>query len=51
MLAAGRRVSLVDWTSFLVMRRRGITTAFAFDADFAAEGFQVTPAVEGPRAG
>jgi predicted nucleic acid-binding protein len=45
MLAAGQRgVSLVDWTSFLVMRRRGIRTAFAFDDDFAAQGFQTLPA-------
>ncbi len=42
MLAGGQRsVSLVDWTSFLVMRRRGIGTAFAFDEDFAAQGFEV----------
>lgn len=45
LLAAGRRgVSLVDWVSFLVMRRRGIRTAFAFDADFATEGFELIPA-------
>jgi predicted nucleic acid-binding protein len=40
LLAADRRdVSLVDWTSFEVMRERGIDTAFAFDDDFAAQGF------------
>jgi predicted nucleic acid-binding protein len=51
-LVAGRRkVSLVDWTSFLVMRRRGISTAFALDSDFAAEGFEVIPAPEGPQSG
>ena len=45
LLAAGRReVSLVDWTSFLLMRRLGIAQAFTFDADFAAEGFEVIPA-------
>lgn len=45
MLAAGRRtVSLVDWTSFLVMRRHGVRRAFTFDADFALEGFEVVPA-------
>jgi uncharacterized protein len=44
LLAAGRRgISLVDWTSFLVMRRHGITTAFTFDADFATQGFEVVP--------
>jgi uncharacterized protein len=39
-LAAGRRqVSLVDQVSFVVMRRIGSETAFAFDAHFDAEGF------------
>lgn len=42
---APRGVSLVDWTSFIVMRKLGITTAFAFDPDFAAQGFEVIPAV------
>ena len=42
MLAAGLRgVSLVDWTSFEVMRRRGIEQAFAFDDDFQQRGFNV----------
>ncbi len=41
MLAAGLRgVSLVDWTSFEVMRRRGIEHAFAFDDDFQLRGFE-----------
>jgi predicted nucleic acid-binding protein len=45
MLAAGRRtVSLVDWVSFLVMRRHGVRRAFTFDQDFALEGFEVLPA-------
>jgi predicted nucleic acid-binding protein len=44
LLAAGRRtVSLVDWTSFLVMRRHGVRRAFTFDPDFGAEGFVVVP--------
>lgn len=38
-----RRPSLVDWVSFEVMRRRGIDTAFAFDADFATQGFRTVP--------
>ena len=38
-----RRVSLVDWVSFEVMRRRGIETAFAFDRDFAVQGFDTIP--------
>jgi len=42
LLAANRRsVSLVDWTSFVVMRRLGLQTAFAFDADFEAQGFDL----------
>ncbi len=39
----GRRLSLVDATSFLVMRREGIGTAFALDDDFVAEGFAALP--------
>ncbi len=34
-------VSLVDQVSFLVMRRRGIGDAFAFDEDFARAGFRL----------
>ncbi|MCU0260595.1 MAG: PIN domain-containing protein [Ilumatobacteraceae bacterium] len=42
MLAADRRsVSLVDWTSFLVMRDRMIDVAFAYDDDFAEQGFEL----------
>lgn len=40
----GRRSSLTDATSFVVMRDLGIDTAFTLDADFAAEGFAVLPA-------
>ena len=36
-----RRVSLVDHISFLVMRRRRVAVAFAFDPDFASAGFQL----------
>jgi predicted nucleic acid-binding protein len=35
-----RRISLVDQVSFLVMRKRGVGTAFAFDQDFVREGFR-----------
>jgi predicted nucleic acid-binding protein len=38
-----RRVSLVDRVSFEVMRARGITRAFAFDPDFARQGFATVP--------
>lgn len=44
MAAARRRhVSLVDWTSFEVMRQRAIVSAFVFDADFAEQGFTTVP--------
>lgn len=36
-----RHVSLVDHISFLVMRRRHLVTAFAFDPDFTAAGFRL----------
>lgn len=43
-LAAGRReISLVDWTSFELMRRRAIATALAYDDDFVSQGFALTP--------
>ncbi|MGQ0733192.1 MAG: type II toxin-antitoxin system VapC family toxin [Acidobacteriota bacterium] len=44
LVAANRRdVSLADWTSFDVMRRRGIDRAFAFDPHFAEQEFAVLP--------
>ena len=36
-----RHVSLVDHISFLVMRRRRLARAFAFDPDFVSAGFQI----------
>lgn len=36
-------LSLVDRLSFELMRREGITTAFAFDRDFVTAGFAVVP--------
>lgn len=36
-----RHLSLVDQISFLVMARRQISRAFAFDPDFAAAGFRL----------
>ena len=38
-----RRLSLVDCTSFEVMRRLGIDHAFAFDPHFAEQGFACRP--------
>lgn len=44
LLAAARRaISLVDWVSFEVMREGAMETAFAFDRDFAAQGFSTVP--------
>jgi predicted nucleic acid-binding protein len=31
----------VDHVSFLVMRRRGVAVAFAFDPDYASAGFRL----------
>jgi uncharacterized protein len=45
LLAAGRRkVSLVDWTSFEMMRDEHLTEAFTFDRHFAEQGFTLRPA-------
>lgn len=44
LLAARRRdVSLVDYTSFELMRQLGIRTVFTFDRHFAEQGFEVVP--------
>jgi len=41
LLTAGRReLSLVDCVSFVVMRQLNLKKAFAFDRDFAAQGFE-----------
>ena len=39
-----RGVSLTDWSSFVLMRERGIVHAFAFDEDFARQGFELVSA-------
>lgn len=36
-----RSLSLVDCTSFVVMKKYNVTMAFAYDSDFRAEGFDV----------
>jgi predicted nucleic acid-binding protein len=44
LLAARKRhISLVDWTSFEVMRRSGIDAAFGFDRHFSEQGFVLIP--------
>lgn len=44
MIGAGRRgISLVDWTSFVVMRQHRLDRAFAFDTDFTTQGLEVVP--------
>ena len=47
LLAANRRrLSLVDCTSFELMRRHALTDALALDDDFTRQGFRLIP---GPR--
>ena len=44
LFAAGRRrLSLVDCTSFELMRRHGLRQALALDDDFARQGFRMIP--------
>lgn len=43
-MAAGRRgLSLVDCSSFQLMRRLGIRRAFSLDRHFAEQGFELVP--------
>lgn len=39
----GDGVSMVDCTSFAIMKRKGITKVFTFDQDFKKAGFTVLP--------
>jgi len=41
--SGSRQVSLVDRSSFELMRRRAIDHAFSFDPDFRAAGFETVP--------
>ena len=44
LLVANRReLSLVDCTSFEIMRQKGMEAAFTFDAHFRVQGFMVIP--------
>ncbi len=38
-----KKLSLCDAASFIVMRERGVTTAFTFDRHFADAGFELLP--------
>jgi predicted nucleic acid-binding protein len=38
--ASRSRVSLVDWTSFTLMRHERVERAFAFDPNFTTQGFR-----------
>jgi predicted nucleic acid-binding protein len=38
---ARRGISFIDCASFVVMRRKSIHTAFAFDTDFQDQGFSI----------
>lgn len=42
--ASDQPFSFTDYTSFALMRSRGIDSAFAFDDDFASYGFRQLPA-------
>jgi len=42
--ADSRSVSLTDWSSFEVMRSRGLKRAFTFDRHFETQGFIQIPA-------
>lgn len=44
LVAGRRRLSLVECTSFQLMRRLGATRVFTFDRHFAEQGFEVVPA-------
>ena len=46
--AEKRQISLVDWTSFQVMRTHGIDRVFTFDGDFAQQGFEPVPLPQAP---
>lgn len=39
--ARSRRISLTDWSSFVIMRHRAVEFAFAFDQDFTDQGFKL----------
>jgi predicted nucleic acid-binding protein len=41
--AHSRKVSLTDWSSFEVMRSRGLKRAFTFDQHFESQGFMRIP--------
>jgi len=47
LLAANRRqLSLVDCTSFVIMRQMGLDTVFTFDPHFREQGFTLIPTAQ-----
>lgn len=44
LVTSHRQLSLVDWVSFVTMQRLKLDTAFAYDDDFAVQGFVHIPA-------
>jgi len=46
LVAARKKLSLVDCVSFQTMRHRGVRTAFCFDAHFKEQGFATKPGPE-----
>ena len=45
LLASSQRgIGITDWSSFSLMRERGIERAFAFDDAFSRQGFELVPA-------
>jgi len=39
-------ISLTDWTSFAIMRERGVAEAFTSDRHFSQQGFGIHPSAK-----
>ncbi|MBC7333373.1 MAG: PIN domain-containing protein [Actinobacteria bacterium] len=44
LIVANKDISLVDYTSFILVRELGLDKVFAFDRHFIQQGFEVLPA-------